>query len=52
MKSYIKFESMGNKSFNDDYKTGKKRALRLLNHRKPENPPSVFFLRKNPEFLA
>ena len=27
------------------------RAMKLLNHRKPEHPPDIYFIRRNPEML-
>lgn len=29
----------------------RKRALNLLNHRKPEHPPDIYFIRRKPELL-
>jgi hypothetical protein len=29
----------------------RQRALKLLNHRKPEHPPDIYFIRRKPELL-
>lgn len=29
----------------------KQRAIQLLNHRKPEHPPDIYFIRRNPKLL-
>ena len=34
-----------------DTNEARKRAVQLLNHRKPEHPPDIYFIRRNPALL-
>ena len=42
---------LGENKYKNQTVGARKRALTLLNHRKPEHPPDIYFIRRKPELL-